>query len=50
MMRLSLCVTSPDIAMNKEWTAVRFKSSTLAFATENQHGRSGSYPQPAYRA
>jgi len=50
MMRLSLCVTSPDIAMNKEWTAVRFKSSTLALATETQHGRPGSNPQPAYLA
>jgi uncharacterized protein GlcG (DUF336 family) len=43
---------TPDVAVNKAWTAVSFKTSTLALATETQPGRpmSGLRSHPRFLA
>ncbi len=43
---------TPDVAVNKAWTALSFKTSTLALATETQPGRpmSGLRSHPRFLA
>lgn len=43
---------TPDVAVNKAWTAVSFKTSTLALATETQPGKamSGLRSHPRFLA